>query len=78
MVRQHRSYTGRLVAISRQQAAKYKNKRYKFRGTDFTKEKEGTVYENQDSDRPAFTYCWCGEEFQHDWPGKSEGKPHPR
>lgn len=22
--------------------------------------------------------CWCGKPFGHDWPGKSEGKSHPR
>lgn len=26
----------------------------------------------------AMDLCWCGEEKGHDWPGKSEGKPHPR
>ena len=22
--------------------------------------------------------CWCGGRIGHDWPGKSEGEPHPR
>jgi hypothetical protein len=22
--------------------------------------------------------CWCGEEHNHDWPGKADGAPHPR
>jgi len=22
--------------------------------------------------------CWCGETFGHDWPGKIDGRPHPR
>jgi hypothetical protein len=22
--------------------------------------------------------CWCGEERNHDWPGKDAGAPHPR
>lgn len=22
--------------------------------------------------------CWCGEHHGHDWPGKADGKPHPR
>lgn len=22
--------------------------------------------------------CWCGLPFGHDWPGKSDGAPHPR
>jgi hypothetical protein len=22
--------------------------------------------------------CWCGELYGHDWPGKSDGGPHPR
>lgn len=22
--------------------------------------------------------CWCGEDHGHDWPGKTEGAPHPR
>lgn len=23
--------------------------------------------------------CWCGDpQAYHDWPGKDEGKPHPR
>lgn len=22
--------------------------------------------------------CWCGEPFGHDWPGKSDGEPHPK
>lgn len=22
--------------------------------------------------------CWCGDELGHDWPGKSDGAPHPR
>jgi hypothetical protein len=22
--------------------------------------------------------CWCGLERFHDWPGKGDGKPHPR
>lgn len=22
--------------------------------------------------------CWCGGEFNHDWPGKGNGEPHPR
>lgn len=22
--------------------------------------------------------CWCGQSYGHDWPGKSEGAPHPR
>ena len=24
------------------------------------------------------TYCWCGQPFDHDWPGKSQGRKHPR
>lgn len=23
-------------------------------------------------------HCWCGQPMKHDWPGKSEGKPHPK
>jgi hypothetical protein len=26
----------------------------------------------------SFDCCWCGEPHGHPWPGKSEGKPHPR
>lgn len=22
--------------------------------------------------------CWCGRHQSHDWPGKSDGAPHPR
>jgi hypothetical protein len=22
--------------------------------------------------------CWCGAPGAHDWPGRSEGAPHPR
>ena len=22
--------------------------------------------------------CWCDGEFNHDWPGKGDGEPHPR
>lgn len=22
--------------------------------------------------------CWCGSSGQHDWPGKTQGVPHPR
>jgi hypothetical protein len=22
--------------------------------------------------------CWCGGPFEHDWPGKADGAPHPR
>ena len=22
--------------------------------------------------------CWCGQPYQHDWPGKAERVPHPR
>ena len=22
--------------------------------------------------------CWCGQELDHDWPGKAEKAPHPR
>lgn len=22
--------------------------------------------------------CWCGQERDHDWPGKDDGTPHPR
>jgi len=22
--------------------------------------------------------CWCGERYNHDWPGKEDGAPHPR
>jgi hypothetical protein len=22
--------------------------------------------------------CWCGEPYQHDWPGKDTRMPHPR
>lgn len=22
--------------------------------------------------------CWCGEDFNHPWPGKDSGAPHPR
>lgn len=22
--------------------------------------------------------CWCGRRNGHDWPGKDNGKPHPR
>jgi hypothetical protein len=22
--------------------------------------------------------CWCGKEYDHDWPGKADGEPHPR
>lgn len=22
--------------------------------------------------------CWCGRQMGHDWPGKSDGAPHPR
>ncbi len=80
MVRQRRSYTGKMVAISRQIEAKYKNKRYKFRGTDFHQETEGTVYEQREEweDLPKVSYCWCGEKYPHEWEGRSEGKPHPR
>jgi len=24
------------------------------------------------------TYCWCGDTFDHDWPGKDKGRRHPR
>ena len=24
------------------------------------------------------TYCWCGQPFDHDWPGKDQGRKHPR
>ena len=24
------------------------------------------------------TYCWCGQEYPHDWPGKANGRKHPR
>lgn len=23
-------------------------------------------------------HCWCGDYRGHDWPGRDEGKPHPR
>lgn len=23
-------------------------------------------------------WCWCGEDYGHDWTGKSEGAPHPK
>lgn len=23
-------------------------------------------------------HCWCGRERDHDWPGKTDGVPHPR
>jgi hypothetical protein len=22
--------------------------------------------------------CWCGKDYGHDWPGRSDGEPHPR
>lgn len=22
--------------------------------------------------------CWCGRPFDHDWPSKNDGAPHPR
>ena len=22
--------------------------------------------------------CWCGQPYQHDWPGKNSRAPHPR
>ncbi len=22
--------------------------------------------------------CWCGQQYQHGWPGKDSGTPHPR
>jgi hypothetical protein len=22
--------------------------------------------------------CWCGEPFDHEWPGKSDGAEHPK
>lgn len=22
--------------------------------------------------------CWCGQPFNHDWPGKDDGEAHPR
>ena len=22
--------------------------------------------------------CWCGSPYDHDWPGRAEGTPHPR
>lgn len=22
--------------------------------------------------------CWCGGGFNHNWPGKENGQPHPR
>jgi hypothetical protein len=22
--------------------------------------------------------CWCGDEKNHDWPGRADGAPHPR
>jgi hypothetical protein len=25
-----------------------------------------------------FERCWCGSGYQHDWPGKNTGSPHPR
>jgi hypothetical protein len=24
------------------------------------------------------TRCWCGQDYDHDWPGRAEGAPHPR
>lgn len=21
--------------------------------------------------------CWCGEPYDHEWPGKADGEPHP-
>jgi hypothetical protein len=33
----------------------------------------------RDTDRMAnLGACWCGEQVDHDWPGRAEGKPHPR
>lgn len=31
-------------------------------------------------DRPLGIYgeCWCGQQNDHDWPGKADGAPHPR
>jgi hypothetical protein len=26
----------------------------------------------------SLTYCWCGLPFDHDWPGKDQGRKHPR
>ena len=23
-------------------------------------------------------WCWCGQPFDHDWPGKSDGRDHPK
>lgn len=22
--------------------------------------------------------CWCGQQRDHDWPGRGDGEPHPR
>jgi len=22
--------------------------------------------------------CWCGKPYGHDWPGRDDGKPHPK
>jgi hypothetical protein len=38
-------------------------------------EEEPEAFEPLESKPPL---CWCGGAYQHDWPGKSEGKPHPR
>ena len=23
-------------------------------------------------------HCWCGKRWEHDWPGRDDGAPHPR
>lgn len=38
-----------------------------------TQEREGNLKVIGD-----FGRCWCYREYQHDWPGKADGSPHPR
>lgn len=47
-------------------AAKWKRVRFKDNRLPETKQASVAAFE-----------CWCGQGFDHDWPGKDEGAPHP-
>ena len=53
------------------------------RRTDLAQDRPRPVTETQEREAALkviglFEHCWCGSPYQHDWPGKADGGPHPR
>jgi hypothetical protein len=63
-----KSATSRAIARDRSAQAKWKRVRFRDNRLPETKDAANTLSTGG---------CWCGEPFDHDWPGRDEGAPHP-